>query len=181
MKQKIVCFVGADRCGKTEISKEISRRLDVPYFKAASEHDTYLRHPERFINQLRFGDTRMVDFLSQTHHSVVMDRCWACECVYSEVMGRYTDLKTLKKVDEDFAKLGAKIIICHRSSYDNIVDDIDPTIDSKRLTELDAAYKRFMMWTKCSSLLLNVDDENLDREVSDIMNWLLIEGVVDKV
>lgn len=172
MKQRIIAVVGPDMCGKTEIAKELAKKLKLPYFKAASEHETYLRHPDRFIQQLRYSDVRLTDFLKQTGYSVIMDRAWPCERVYASVLDRETDEAVLRKIDDEMSYLGAKIVVCHRSSYDGIVDDIDSKLDSRMLEKIDNAYKGFTIWTKCSTLLLNVDDEDLDREIADILGWL---------
>ena len=150
-------------CGKTEISKALSRKLELPYFKASSEHETYLNQPDKFIQQLRFADTRMLDFLKQTGHSVVFDRAWPCEFAYSRVFNRGTDDEVLEKIDAGMATLAARVIVCHRTSYKGIVDDIDPTTTEARLTKLDDAYMTFSAWTKCKTMILNVDDENLNR------------------
>ena len=171
-QQKIIAVVGPDMCGKTEISKALSKKLGLPYFKASSEHETYLRSPDQFISQLRFADTRMTDFLKQTGHSVIFDRAWPCEYAYSKVFNRQTDHDVLTRIDEQMARMGAKIIVCHRTSYKGIVDDIDPTIMEDRLLTLDNAYMEFTRWTKCSTFLLNVDDEDLKRELNDISTWL---------
>lgn len=174
MKQQIVAIVGPDMCGKTEIASALCEDLNLPYFKASSEHETYLRHPDRFIQQLRFADTRVLDFLKQTGYSVVFDRAWPCEFAYSTVFKRPTDMSVLTRVDAGMASLGAKIIITHRTSYKGIIDDIDPTTTEDRLDALDAAYQGFLKWTKCSTLLLNVDDENLGREIRDIKQFLAL-------
>lgn len=171
-EQRIIAVVGPDMCGKTEISKALSKKLGLPYYKAASEHDTYLRHPDRFVQQLRYADTRMSDFLKQTGYSVIFDRAWPCEFAYSTVFQRETDVDILHKIDDVYAKMGARVIICHRTSYEGIVDDIDPTTKEERLKKLDEAYQSFAMWTKCSTLVLNVDDENLKRELVDITKWM---------
>lgn len=174
MKQQIIAVVGPDMCGKTEISKALSKSMNLPYFKASSEHETYLKHPDRFIHQLRYADTRMVDFLKQTGASVVFDRAWPCEYAYSKVFDRQTDLTVLERIDREMASLGTRIIVCHRTSYKGIVDDIDPNIKEDRLVTLDQAYIEFTTFTRCSTLVLNVDDENLKRELSDISTWLSI-------
>lgn len=171
-RQPIIAIVGPDMCGKTEIAKALSKRLGLPYFKAASEHDTYLRHPDRFVQQLRYADTRLTDFLRQTGHGVVMDRAWPCEKVYSQVLGRETDEAVLRRIDEEMALMGARIIIPHRTTYEGITDDIDSKLDAKMLKRLDDAYKGFTTWTKCGTFMLNVDDENLEREMTDILRWL---------
>lgn len=171
-KQTIIAVVGPDMCGKTEITKALSRVLGIPRFKASSEHDTYLNHQDRFINQLRYADTRMVDFLKQTRCSVIMDRAWPCEWAYSRVFQRETDRQVLSQVDEAMAELGAKIIICSRSSYAGIVDDIDPTTKEARLKSLDLEYRAFEGWTLCDVHILHVDDENLQREVTEILRFM---------
>lgn len=171
-KQTILAVVGPDMSGKTEITLALEKVLGIPRFKATSEHDTYLNAQDAFINQLRYADTRMVDFLKQTGYGVIFDRAWPCEFSYAKVFHRETDLGVLFQVDKAMADLGAKVIICIRSSYRNIIDDIDPTTKEARLKLLDAAYREFFEWTACEVKLLKVDDEDLQREVSDILQFM---------
>lgn len=172
MQQNIVAFGGPDRCGKTEISSELAKIMGVPRFKASDEHDTYLNHQDKFIQQLRYSDTRMVDFLMQTGYSVILDRAWCCEYAYSQVLDRETDMDMLRLVDSSMAAMNAKVIICYRSDYIGIVDDLDPTIESHRLNELHDAYFEFAKWTKCKTYKLCVDDENLQREINEVLEFL---------
>ena len=155
--------------GKTEISKEWSKFTGIPRFKASSEHTTYLGSKDRFVQQLRYADTRMVDFLGQTGHSVIFDRAWPCEYAYSKVFNRDTDLRALREVDSAYAALETWIIITGRTSYESIIDDIDPGITEETLKKIHCAYTEFMTWTKCRVLYLPVDDEDLEREIKDIM------------
>lgn len=170
--QVIVQLVGPDMTGKTQIAKELAHRLGVPYFKASSERETYLTGPDMFVNQLRYADPRMVDFLRQTGHSVVFDRGYPCEFVYSDVMNRETDMAALRHVDRAYAELGTRIVVCTRRNYDGIVDDIDSSITSGVLQLLEKRYRLFSEWTSCECLFIYVDDEDLDREVSEITEWL---------
>lgn len=175
--QKLVFFVGPDMCGKTEIAKEVSRKLRVPYFKATSEHTSFLSSRvsknDQFLNQLRFADPRVLDILRQTGHSVVFDRGFPCEYAYSKVFSRETDLTMLKHIDEAYAALGAVIVFCHRSSYKDIKDNLDSSITELVLAKLHDVYKEFASWTKCRLLSLNVDDENLEREVFDVIDFVM--------
>jgi thymidylate kinase len=177
MSQRIVFFVGPDRCGKTEIAKAVSRAIDIPYFKATSEHTSFLSSRvsknDQFLNQLRFADPRVLDILRQTGHSVVFDRGFPCEYAYSRVMDRETDMVMLRHVDEAYAALGASVIFCHRSTYEGIHDDLDPTVGPELLNRLHAMYEEFAGWTRCRLLRLNVDDENLDREVRDVLAFVV--------
>ena len=171
-RQRIVFFVGPDMCGKTEISKALSRVTDIPYFKASSEHDAFLSSRvskrELFLNQLRYADPRVMDLLKQTGASVIFDRGFPCEYAYSKVFNRETDTKMLKHLDEQWATLDTRIVLCCRQDYSNVVDDLDPTVKGETLQQLHDAYMDFTSWTKCKLLKLNVDDENLQREVDEV-------------
>ena len=173
MKQNIICFAGPDRCGKTNIAKEVSRKTGIPYFKASSEHSDFLNKPERFVQCLRYSDSRMFDMFDQCGYSMILDRCWACEYVYSKALGRETDMVALRGLDNNFSRLNTTIIIAQRSDYSNIVDDIDPVrLNGKKLQEIHDLYEEFSKWTSCKVVKLNVDDENLEREVAEVLSNL---------
>lgn len=171
-QQRILQIVGPDMTGKTEIAKELSRVLSIPYFKASTEHATFLNQQDLFINQLIYADPRTADILSQTKASIIFDRGYPCEYAYSSVLKRKTDLDALKKVDELYSKLGTKIIVCYRSSYDGVTDDLDKSINSSILTQLELEYRRWAQQSLCDVLFLNVDDKNLKREINEILDWL---------
>jgi len=172
--QTIVIFEGPDRCGKSQIAKELSRRTGISYFKASSEHSTYLGDKkDLFLKQLLHADPRMIDLLRQTKLSLIMDRAYPSEYVYSKVMNRPTDHDMLNIVDQEYASLGAVIVICYRETYKGIVDDIDPKINESVLDRLQAEYIEFAKTTKCDVMFLNVSDENLDREVNQILDFIV--------
>lgn len=175
-KQVVLFFVGPDMCGKTNIAKELSKVIDVPYFKASSEHDSYLSSKvtkrELFLNQIRYADPRVFDILKQCGHSIIFDRGFPCEYAYSKVMKRETDIKMLKHMDEMWGSLGAMVVNCYRTSYAGIVDDLDPNIKAQTLYELAEAYADWTRWTKCKVHNLCVDDEDLRREVNEIVDVL---------
>lgn len=176
MTQRIVVVVGPDMCGKTQIAQGITRATGIPYFKSSSEHDAYLSSKttrrELFLNQLRYADPRVVDLLKQTGQSVVFDRGWPCEHAYSQVMNRETDDKMLWHLDEQWASLDARVVVCYRDSYLGIHDDLDDTIDPSVLTRLDEAYRDFTFRTRCRTYRLNVDDEDLHREVGEALAFM---------
>lgn len=170
MKQTIIILEGPDRVGKSHIVKELSKQLGIPAFKAKNEHHAFLRDKKQFMNHLLYADPRMIDFLGQTGHSVIFDRAYPSEYAYSRMFKRETDMNMLARVDESFANLNTWLIVCHRSSYVGIKDDLDPNMDEKVLTGIDAEYQSFMKWTTCKNkMMLNVDDEDLKREIKDIM------------
>lgn len=173
MKRSIILSCeGVDMTGKTQIAQELSRQLNVPYFKNTNEWSTDLKSPSYFKNLLIYGGTFLVDFIHQTRHSVILDRHYPSEWVYSRFFNRDTDENVIRKIDEKFAEAGGKIILCRRKSYDGIQDDLHSYIDSKVLTSLDQLYDEFSKWSKCEILTVWVDDENLEREIQEIMEWL---------
>jgi hypothetical protein len=167
--------------GKTQISKALCEALGVPYFKASNEHKTYLKEPKNFVQQLRHADTRLVDFLAQTGASVVMDRAWPCEWVYSQVLDRPTDLEVLRYVDKKFAEINAKVVICVRESFSGWKDDLDPKLNEEMLYRLKDKYLEFRQVTRCESMVLKVDDEDKHREVHNILTWLQEMGLADHI
>ncbi len=168
----LIAFEGPDRCGKSEIAAELSRQTGVPVFKNSGEWFTDLRDPSYFKNLLVYGATFLADFMQQTKVSVIMDRNYASEWVYSKYFNRETDLEILRKVDEKFAAAGGWFVICRRKSYNGIRDDLHDYVDSETLTGIDALYDEFATWTKCKVITIWVDDEDLGREIKEIREQL---------
>jgi len=172
-KQQVIIFSGPDMCGKTQIAKELSRRLGISYYKSSSEHEAFLGKKDLFINQLRYSLPQMIDLVKQTGVSVVFDRGFPCEWAYARALGRETDLTMLDYVDQRFNELGARVVVCRRSSYVGITDDLDPRINQQMLEIIDGHYRDFEKYfTRCKTYSLNVDDEDLDREVAEVLGWM---------
>lgn len=171
----MIAMEGADRTGKSEISKELASRLGYAYFKNSGEWTAELWSTEYFKNVLTYGATLQTDMLCQVRPNLVLDRYYPSEWVYSKVFKRESDEKILTRLDEKFAEAGGRIVICRRKSFDGINDDLHAYVDTEVLKELDKKYEEFAAWTKCKVMTLWVDDENLDREISEITTWLLSE------
>jgi len=171
-KQKIVILCGPDRCGKTNIIEELSRRTGIPTFKAKAQREFFVGDRKNFLPFLRFGETTILDMVEQTGQSVLFDRLWPCEWVYSRCFGRETDDIVVRKLDERYSALDALVVVCHRSSYEGIVDDDDPSVKQATLEKLDGLYRSFAEQAKVRVEFLNVDDEDLDREISQILKWM---------
>lgn len=171
--QKVVIFVGPDRCGKTNIINAVSQRLQIPKFKASNEHEIFCNKQSMFIDALRHADFRTADLLKQTGHSVLFDRQYPCEWVYSLFFKRQTDLCAIRKLDTMYASMGAKIIFCTRKSFDGIVDDLNPKLAGDSLMQISNLYDGFCFgYTDCETLKVFVDDEDLDRELSEIIPFI---------
>ena len=64
------------------------------------------------------------------------------------------------------------LVLCYRSSFAGINDDLDPLINEVILNKLQDKYFEFASWTKCKLLKLNVDDENLNREINEVLKFM---------
>lgn len=170
--QNVIFLVGADMCGKTQIAQALSQKLQIPYFKPSEERQTFVNNQSKFLFDLKYADPRMADFLWQSGYSVVFDRGFPCEWVYSKLLNRETDDVALRHVDNVYASIGAKIVVTYRSSYVGIIDDIDSSLKEEKLEVIDRLYREFAKWSNCSVMFLNVDSENLDWEVEEICKFL---------
>ena len=170
-RQNIIVFDGPDMCGKTEMALELSSRTDIPYFKNEYEWDYFERDPSYFRNAATYGDPYFASYLDQTGASVIMDRWYPSEWVYSKVFNRRTNKKILESVDALMSSREAKIIIPYRTTYDGLKDQFE-SVTPEKMKEIEDTYRLFAEWTKCDVFWLNVDDEDLDREINEILNFL---------
>lgn len=173
MKQHIVLFCGADMTGKTQIAQALSHATGVPYWKFESEWSAFKDDPALFARTVKYGDEYLTSFLKQTGASVIKDRGYPCEWVYSRAFGRASDDKAVWRADEQFAALGTVIVWCSRSSYVDVSDDLFPgDLGPEKLAQIDRLYAQFMGTTRCRVLRLNVDDEDLTREIKELREAL---------
>lgn len=168
----LLALEGPDKCAKTEIGAELSRQLCIPCFKNTGEWSTDLKDPTYFKNLLVYGGTFLVDFIHQTRPSAIFDRYYPSEWVYSKFFNRETNEDIIRKIDRKFADAGGKFIICRRKSYEGIQDDLHAYVDATVLKGLDQLYDEFTKWTECQVLTVWVDDEDLEREMLEIREWL---------
>lgn len=172
-KQTIIIFDGPDGCGKTNISAELSKRIGIPVFKNDQEwsHFGTKNAAEYFRITGEYSYPFALSLLRQTGYSVIFDRAHPSEWAYSRVFGRKRCDDVIASADDMCASLDAKIIIPLRSDYSKVYDEYG--VKQHHLESLDALYREYASSvTKCKTLLLNVDDEDLDREVSEIMSFI---------
>lgn len=161
--QNVIIFDGPDGCGKTEMGKELSKRLGIPYFRMPTQHENWRKG--KFKEALEFDQTYISQFLKQTGHSVIIDRAYPAEWVYSRVFERETNKYILRQIDRTFAEMNTHIVIPIRDSYDgNIEDEVIPRNKYETIHE---EYMRFVSWTECRAHIMNVDffQNDLEREM----------------
>ena len=177
----LVIFGGPDRCGKTTIARELSRRTGAPYFKPTSQMKYAIDDPSVFFAQTLWAEPKLADFLAQTGHSAIMDRSFVCDWAYSHALGRLRTWsfdnvakwqRTIDDLDDTYAKMDALLVLCVRSSYVGRQDPGWPLMDGDMMATLDSLYRDYMGATNMRRLVLNVDDENTDRQVQEIIRKL---------
>jgi len=170
--QKIIIFDGPDGCGKTNIAAALSRLLDIPVFKNEFEWDHFNlgSSNDYFIKAIEYQHPYVLSFLKQTRHSAIFDRAHPSEFAYSRVFERTTSWRALKMCDDMSAEMSVKIIIPYRTNYENVDDEFG--VNPIKLVEIESEYRAFAKWTKCDVMWLNVDDEDLDREIKEIVDFL---------
>jgi hypothetical protein len=170
-KQHVIIFDGPDMCGKTEMANELSKVIQAPYFKNESEWEYFENDPSYFRNALLYGDTFFYSYLQQCSASVILDRSYPSEWVYSKAFMRVTNEKVLKEIDKKAYSVNAKIIIPYRTTYEGLEDQFS-SITPKRLKEIEGLYRKFSEWSLCDTLLLNVDSEDLKEEMPQIIKFI---------
>ena len=172
MKQHIILFDGPDGCGKTNISAALSEKLGIPVFKNEFEwaHFGQTSAEEYFRVAITYQHPYALSLLKQTGMSVIFDRAHPSEWAYARAFGRSLHDDAVAESDRISAELGAKLIIPVRSDYSKVYDEYG--VKEEHLVLLDGLYRQYANITQCDCLVLNVDDEDLGREMTEIMNFL---------
>lgn len=167
-EQLLVIVDGPDGVGKTEISRELAKRLEIPYFKPTNERTNWKQGDDGFLNELLYGERRQLQLAHQTGMSFVQDRGYPSEYVYSYVYNRKTSGLALSAFDCMYAELGATVIIPLLRDYSAARED--DLIDEIMLPKLHERYLTFADWTRCRKVVMYVDDlgRDIDREMDYI-------------
>lgn len=172
--QRIVIFDSPDGTGKTEMAKELTNYSfivnNAPYFRMGSQHRNFVEG--RFKTALEFDQTYIAEFLRQTGHSVVIDRAYPSEWVYSKAFDRETNEEVLNAVDEQFAQMGAVIVIPLRRDYSKNRED--EVVKKEMLQDIADLYEDFIDWTSCRTISIYVDDfeNDLKKEIPPLISAL---------
>lgn len=150
--RNVILVEGPDGVGKSEIAAALSMRLNVGLFKAPTEKMNWA--DGTFKQSLAF-DALLPSFIEQADVNVVCDRSYVSEWVYSAVFERETDLDLIRKIDDEFARIGAIVIVCTSENVESLRDD--DLVAREKFTQLRDQYLRFLDLTSCDTISIVTD------------------------
>jgi len=165
----IIILEGADNTGKTNIANEFIR-LNPEYvkFKGNREADIFKFSGCKELPYIQ-GEF-FVDVISQLKvKNLIIDRFYPSEFVYSKVYNRYQDLGSIFKLENSMKKLGAVILYCYKTEYKTFEDEL---VEFSQIERIKEVYDYFLSITNLPFLVLDTTDEDLDREMKVIKEWL---------
>jgi thymidylate kinase len=157
---RIVCIIGADRTGKSTLTKAfkeedgwIYKHFDPPTGSPYNEYRSYANELMQYAN---------------SDKKFIIDRYMYCEFAYSKHYGRKTDMtiEKMNEIEEDLLKLdpNAVVIFCQtslESNWKRIQDE--GKSEFKSIEELEALYKEYKRVILHSKLdLIEYNFENGD-------------------
>jgi len=166
---KIIILEGCDGAGKTNIAENLSKILQIPVFKPYGQDIMRKANNPELVKNKIYEGIIVSKILWLTNSSLIFDRYYPSEFVYSRVFGRPFYENELKEVDIAFSALGSLIVVCYKNNLDDYKDEI---IDKKYAFSLMNIYDEFLEWTNCKKLKLNTTDHDINREVHEIMKAL---------
>ena len=164
--QQIIIFEGHDMVGKTTILTELSKRLNIPAYKEIRNERWY----DHMIDLL-YAEEARCQMLEQLGFSVIFDRSYPSEWVYSQVYNRPTLFDKLTTLDKRYAMMGAKIIILYKT-HDKFLDDDQKLIEKEKYTDIKDMYTEFAKQSQCQCLLIDTSDQDLEKQLALITRFL---------
>jgi len=171
MNQQVIIFEGHDRSGKSTIAKALGEELGIPIYKA--QRDKHWWDPMVNISYFTEGITQ---FIEQTGISVILDRWMPSDYMYSKLFDRDISYRKIFELDERFAKMNAKLIICYKDPDKYIVDTEDfEFVKPEMYTEMTRLYHEYAEQSKIKNIIfLNTSSQILEKQLAIIKAKLCI-------
>lgn len=156
---------GPDKVGKSTIAKELSKVLDIPYFKFTA-HDYWDKSEYELAT--KFDQPFLAELLRQTGYSMIIDRGYPSEYAYGKTFNRNVDLDLIGKLDKMFSNLNTTIVYCEKVNN----EEKDERFDIDKYNMLKFNYTQFFIVTKCKHIYLDTTDQDLNKQVKEITERL---------
>jgi len=167
-KQTIIIFEGHDMSGKTHIAEALSKKLNIPIFKM--NRTKYFWDP---LSYQTYATEAITQMLEQTKQSVILDRSFPSDYLYSKLFKRPYDYEKHWITDGRFAAMDTLIVYCYKNEEFYLHDEEDKEfISVTDYNRMKAIYDDFFISSCCRHCELNTSDENLDEQLSIIMKYI---------
>ena len=170
MKQEIIIFEGEDRSGKTTISIELSKQLNIPRFKVLRNKYFW----DVFCN-INYLDEGIMQIIEQTKMSIIIDRWTPSDFVYSKLFDRDISYRKIWEIDKRLADMNAYLIICYKDENKYLIDEEDKDfVNPSMYKKMFNLYQEYSKLSKIKKILfLNTSDEHLREQIQKIMQLLI--------
>lgn len=167
--------VGTEGVGKTPLAKALANHYAKPYFKFQNEVQALksTEHPGQHMLWFDYGLTQL---MFQTGLSIVSDRGFPCEYVYSSYFKRKTDEHLLAQIEENHAALGTVIVHVRDSKIAEHAKE-DEHVHRDHIPKIQALYDIILATTICKKVTYDVSTSALcerdeDRMAIDLPNLI---------
>ena len=151
--QIIIIFEGHDMTGKTEIAKALAKELGIPYFKNKAEYDKNYDSSAALKYQAPFTQK----LLEATGQSIIFDRSWPSELIYSQVYERPTYKSILSMLDDRLSRMNSIIFILEKNEEDYL-EDAHSMIEVEKYNAIKQAYHNFHSTSSTETHLINISE-----------------------
>lgn len=178
----IILFEGFDGTGKSSIAKELSIKLNIPYFKKPNDDESLTSNynPEM---SLIYETRKFIEFLdAKVIKDVIIDRDYISEFAYGKILRDkiYKDNNIERFIwlyDSLLFKQDFFIIYCFKNN-DTFIDKYNTVMQNKE--EIINRYSLFMKNTHNRVLLLNTTDKDLKKQLEIIETFILKIQKIDQ-
>jgi hypothetical protein len=166
-----IILEGFDNAGKTSIAKELSRCLNIPYFKNSAEKELFAGHKYNFKENLEYVGPYILGYWEQTlGGGIVLDRFTPSEFAYSRAYNRPTNETLIWDLDRRLSSLGFMFVFCYKTHYRSFEDNL---VTLEKLQGVNDGFFEYYEKTAMNKMILDTTIENLESQISKIIGRLV--------
>lgn len=172
-KQTVIHFIGHDNSGKSSIAKALSHELRIPYF--CNPHNAQYHSGNNNISYLHAEGLLEFHLLSECGFSLIRDRNYICEIVYSAMYNRETDIEFIHSLHKAYCTFpNFSIIYCYKEQFREKFED--EYVKEEEIFGLKALYGAAIKLLPHQEKVLWLDTTNEDlghqiKTIKEFIKW----------